>query len=253
MSDVKAAHRTLDLFETFATVQKPLPLLQLAHALEIPQSSCFALVRTLLSRGYLYEVAPRAGYYPSRRLFDRAGAIAAADPVVTRLGPHLRALRDETGETIVLAKRQQHQAVYLDVVESLQTIRYAMPVGTLKPLHTTSVGKALLSTLAPAARARLLREAGLTRFTERTLTGADALEADIADAQARGWFGNFGESVADVGAVAVPVALHGDWYAIAVAGPEHRIRAWRDAHGAALAALSRRLAETEADETAGPH
>lgn len=242
MSDVKAAHRTLDLFEKFSSVQKPLPLLQLAQALQMPQSSCFALVRTLLSRGYLYEVAPRAGYYPTRAMFDRASAIVAADPAVLRLGPLVRALRDESGETIILAKRQDHQVIYLDVAESPQTIRYSMPVGTMKPLHTTSVGKALLSTMPLAARARLLRDAGLQRFTQHTVGSQIELESDLSASAERGWFTNFSESVQDVGAVAVPYRVHGDWYSVAIAGPEHRIRAQLTSHVAALSRLRALLA-----------
>ncbi len=68
MSDVKAAVRTLELFEAFAEAKRPIPLLQLATRLGLPKSSCFALVGTLAARGYLYEIAPRAGYYPTRRL-----------------------------------------------------------------------------------------------------------------------------------------------------------------------------------------
>ena len=55
MSDVKVALRTLNLFELFAKQRQPLVLSDLAEQLDIPSSSCLALIRTLSQRGYLYQ------------------------------------------------------------------------------------------------------------------------------------------------------------------------------------------------------
>ena len=56
---VKTAARTLDVFECFAEARRPLSLSELARAIEAPVSSCFALIRTLEDRGYLYAVGRR--------------------------------------------------------------------------------------------------------------------------------------------------------------------------------------------------
>lgn len=242
MTEVKAAIRTVELFELFARTGRPLRLLEMAEQLELPQSSCFGLVRTLHGRGYLYELAPRGGYYPSRRMLDQMQAIAAADPLVTRVMRHLESARDDSGETVVLAKMQGAGVVYLALAESPQTIRYSSSVGTRKPLHSTSVGKALLSRLPPSARRRIIGEAKLEGFTERTITDPEALEKEIERSAARGWFSSGGESIDDVGAVAVPVRLMGDWYAIAIAGPVDRIRRHLQGHVDRLDALRAELA-----------
>jgi DNA-binding IclR family transcriptional regulator len=59
MNEVKLVARTLDLFEVFAAEQRPLALNQLARLLDVPMSSCLALIRTLVGRGYLIEVRKR--------------------------------------------------------------------------------------------------------------------------------------------------------------------------------------------------
>lgn len=115
--DVKLVARTLDLFELFAAERRPLPLTELARLLNVPASSCLAMARTLVSRGYLYEVRKRGGYYPTRRLQTIAAAIDATDPVVDIVHPHLVALRDASHETAVLGKIQGVSVTYLDVVE----------------------------------------------------------------------------------------------------------------------------------------
>ena len=220
---VKTAGRTLDLFEAFAREGKPLSLSQLARAIGAPVSSCFGIVRTLEARGYLYEVKARAGYYPTKLLFERARAIASRDPLAERFVPLLEKLRDETGETVLLAKRLERQAVYLIVLDSLHSIRYSPKVGEFRPLHASASGKALLGSVAPALRNALLSGMKLPRVTSRTITSRAALEADLGEGRARGWYVTHGESVADLMAVAVPVTVTGETYSVALAGPMHRL------------------------------
>jgi IclR family transcriptional regulator, acetate operon repressor len=221
--NVKTAGRTLDLFEAFACERKPLSLSQLARAIGAPVSSCFGIVRTLEARGYLYEVKARGGFYPTKLLFEHARVIASHDPLAERFVPLLEKLRDQTGETVLVSKRLHRQAVYLEVLESPHSIRYSPKVGEFRSLHASASGKALLGSLAPAVRSELLTGMKLPRVTSRTITSRAALEADLGEGRARGWYVTRGETVADLMAVAVPVAVNGETYSVALAGPMHRM------------------------------
>src|SRR3546814_539311 len=103
---------------------------------KIPMSTCHSVVKSLEQNGFLYFISSREAY-PTRRLWDLANQINKNDPVATQLAPLLGALRDKTGETVILGIRQGDQAVYLLVVESNQTIRYSSSVGEFKPLHSS--------------------------------------------------------------------------------------------------------------------
>lgn len=222
-ADVKTAVRTLKLFEAFAQRKQPLVLSELAEQLDIPASSCLLLIRTLLQRGYLYETGRRAGYYPTRRLYDYAAEIISHDPVIERVRPPLEGLRDKTGETVTLAKLQGTRLIYLLVIDSPQIVRPVIQAGLLRPVHSTATGKALLATLAAPVRKALLAEAGMARLTPRTLPSLARLEADIAAGEQRGWFGNEGESVPDLNGIAVPLRINNDAYAVSVMGPGYRL------------------------------
>jgi IclR family acetate operon transcriptional repressor len=65
---MKSAARTFDLFETFAKMQTPLSLSDLARQMKMPVSTCFNLVRTFESRGFLYSLGSRRGLYPTKRM-----------------------------------------------------------------------------------------------------------------------------------------------------------------------------------------
>src|SRR5690606_18247204 len=223
--DVKTATRVLDVFNLFAEVQRPMIYSEIAAHMGIPLSSCHALLKTMVARGYLYELGKKEGYYPTQKLLHVANVICKRDPLVTALEPLLMNLRDQSRETAILAKLAGDAVVYLGVVESNETIRYSHQPGGFKSLHATSSGKALLAVLEPDERNALLAQyTDWTAFTSNTLHSRKALEADIEAGRQRGWHRSMGENVEDVMSVALGFRVHGQPFAIVLAGPLTRVQ-----------------------------
>ncbi|MDL9999521.1 IclR family transcriptional regulator [Variovorax sp. J22P240] len=221
---VKTALRVIDIIEAFAQEKQPLALTEMARLLDMPVSSCLGLIRTLEERGYVYETGRRQGFYPTSRLLAMAQVIAANDPVLDRVKPALQELRDAARETVVFGKfREEGRVVYLEVMPAPQSIRYSAEAGETRPAYANSLGRALLSTLAPDARRQLLKATKLVRLTDATLTTPAAIEQELERAAARGWYGNLGESIPDLIGLAWPLRIGGQAYAISVAGPRYRL------------------------------
>jgi DNA-binding IclR family transcriptional regulator len=232
--NVKTADRTLDLLELFARELRPLNLSQISELLGIPLSSSHALIRTLRARGWLYELSRRQGYYPSGRLGVVAQAIAAANPLARLVGPILSALRDEAKESVVLVKRQRERVVYLDVFETDESVRFSPIPGETKPLHTTASGKAILSTLSPDALRDELRTLRLAPVTENSITTARELKEQIERGRKRGYWLVAGENTRELMAIAAPVRIGGEVFAVVLGGPPQRFRAALSAHAERL-------------------
>jgi DNA-binding IclR family transcriptional regulator len=128
---VPAAARTLALLEAFRVARRPLSLSELARLAGVPLSSCHGLVKTLERKGFLYFPAQREAY-PTRKLLEMAREIEANDPVAARLTPLLEALRDATGETVILGARQGNSVIYLLVLDSPQIVRYTARAGEMR-------------------------------------------------------------------------------------------------------------------------
>lgn len=245
--DVKTAGRTVELFEAFSRVQTPLTLAELGRELDVPSSSCFNLVGALQNRGYLYSIGTRRRIYPTRRLFEVASLIVGREPVVARVEELLKRLRDRTAETVIFGARQGAKAIYLSVIEGPQTIRYTGHAGDLKPLHSSAAGKALLSTLARPELEKLVAGLKLEKMTASTIVDVDALMANLAVIETRGYAETRGENVPDVMAIAMPVRIDGSTYALVVAGPmqrfesnfEQNLAALRETHAQILDVHSR--------------
>jgi DNA-binding IclR family transcriptional regulator len=239
---VKAAARALDVFEAFGACQRPLTLTELAGRIEVPASSCFALIQTFVARGYLRS-GERRTYYPTRRMLANMQAIVAGDPLSEGLSAALVRLRDATGETVILGKRQGDEVLYLEVAESAQTVRYTTSIGVLKPLHSSAMGKAFLGSMGEEELAELLANLPLPAITPHTLTSPAALGADIAEGRARGWYTTRGENVDDVMAFALTHAVGGEEVGITVAGPVHRMERDGEGHVVALLRIRNELRE----------
>jgi IclR family acetate operon transcriptional repressor len=239
--NVKSAQRVLDILQFYSTSRRPATLSGLAEALAMPKSSCLAILNTLVSNGYIYQVHSNLGYYPTRRWLDAATIITANDPVILRIGRQLIQLRDETEETVILGRAAGTRIMYIEVVESLRTIRYTAHVGQFKPLHGTASGKALLGSLNEAERRALISQLDLVALTPRTITNAEMLGLDVAAGRARGWYVTVGENEPDTTAVAAPARVAEEIYIVIVAGTTQRLEGRLEEIGRGLQATCRAI------------
>jgi DNA-binding IclR family transcriptional regulator len=220
----KIVDRTLDLLELFGREKRPLSLSDIASLLSIPISSCHDVVKAMQQRGYLYEIAPRAGYYPTLRLHTLGKEIGDNDPVLTRTEALLRSLRDTFDESVLLAKASGLNARYLLVFEPTHPLRILVKVGdSIRSLYGTSAGKALLGSLDDGALATFLRSAKLVSLTDRTITSAAALRKDIDLGRKRGWYVNREESLDGVTTISVTFRWNAILYIGTIAGPSSRL------------------------------
>lgn len=238
--------RSLEVLDTFRVARRPLSLTEISRLAALPVSTCHGVVRALEHHGFLYFLSPREAY-PTRRLWDMASVIEANDPVAQRLAPALQALRDRTGETVILGTRQHGRVLYLLVVESTQSIRYSSRAGDHKPLHSSSIGKCMLGALSDAELDAWLAANPLDAITDRTVTDAAALRRELVASRERGYYVTRGENVADVMAVAAPLRLGSLTLGVAVAGPLHRMEPAEAHIVAALRACVQDIADQGAE------
>jgi DNA-binding IclR family transcriptional regulator len=220
----KIVERTLDFLELFAERKRPLSLSEISKLLGIPISSCHDVLQALHERGYLYEIAPRAGYYPTLRLLDVAKAIADNDPVVLRAEQTLGALKDAIDETVLLSKANGATSTYLLTLEPAHVLRFRISVGdNIRSLYATSGGKAQLSSWSDEALDEYLRDVQLTPFTQHTVSSKSDLRAEILAGRKRGWFLNDEESMEGVITLSAPFVWNTAVYVVTIAGPKARL------------------------------
>ncbi len=222
----KIVERTLDFIELFAAERKPLSLSDISRLLGIPASSCHDVLRALSARGYIYEIGPRAGFYPTVRLLNLARTISQNDPILLRAELLLRKIRDTIDESVSLAKAGNTNATYLLVFEPSHPLRFIVDAGSqVRSLHATSAGKAFLGSLGKDEFESWLKGAKLTPMTAKTIGSKQDLRDDIELSKRRGYFLNQAESFEDATTVSSLFRWQGASYIVTVAGPTSRMAA----------------------------
>jgi IclR family acetate operon transcriptional repressor len=227
MIKVPAAERTLKVFEAFQRVRRPMSLSEIAEHIDAPISSCHDLVEVLLDQGYLFRLESHRLLYPTRKVLDLAGGIAASDPIIASVSPHAEWLRDSTGEAVLVSKRQGSFAQYLLAFEGVPTYTSIVQPGDFTNLHSCASGKALLGTMDPKRLMRWVETSRLKKVTEETITDRSKLLLDLQSGREQGFFETRGENMPGVSALAMAHRLCDETLAIAVAGPTDRIRSER--------------------------
>ncbi len=119
--------------------------------------------------------------------------------------PPLQHMRDQTGDSASLAVLSGSDILYVTHVSTDRRFRLATGVGTRYPFHATSMGKALVAFRSEAEIETLLAGAPFTRFTERTVTDADALRERLSLVRERGYDSALDELDYGIVSVAVPI------------------------------------------------
>jgi len=219
---VKQAANVLELMEYFARRKRPATMAEISDDLGWPRSSTFNLVGTIAEKGWLYEPRIRGGYYPSPRWLKLARVVADAEPLPEAVHAVVLRVADETGETTAIGALAGTSAILIDVVESRQSVRYFAEVGERVPVYASSVGRAILAQYSPEERQAIYRRIRFEPFSGTTPMTVERIEADLQEAEERGYHQSSSEYIPDLAGVALPLPLDARRLSIVVAGPTSR-------------------------------
>lgn len=167
------------------------------------------------------------------RLGSRLGELGgpAADALLERAAPVLARLRDSTGESAQLYRRQGDRRICVAAAERATGLRDTVPVGSSLPMTAGSAAQVLL---AWAPEESVVRAAA---FTPRTLS----------EVRRRGWAHSVAERESGVASVSAPIRTRDGRVvaAVSVSGPLERLtRSPGRLHAEAVCAAAAELARS---------
>ncbi len=202
---VKSAVRTVELLEYLAARHdEPARLREISDALEMPRSSAHALLRTLVSQGWVRSDPTGTLYGIGIRALLVGTSYLDSDPYLPLIVPFLEDLRAALDETFHLGRLDGTDIVYLATRESQQYTRTASRVGRRLPAYATALGKSLLAERFGVDRDRHVPSA-LTPLTARTITDRAALDRELDEVRLRGYACDDGENTVGLRCFAVPL------------------------------------------------
>lgn len=221
---IRALDRALDILDLIAS-SSGLTLSEIGQRLDMAPSTVHRVLVTLAARGVAETDPATQAWHVGPTAFRHGSAFMRRSGLVERARPLLRRLMEQTGETANLGILNGDAVLFLSQAETHETIRAFFPPGTRSALHASGIGKALLAHVRPAQLRLMLQGMELQRFTDKTLTEAQALEQDLARIRARGYSLDNEERTPGMRCIAAPIFdLSGEAAAgISVSGPTLRM------------------------------
>jgi IclR family transcriptional regulator, KDG regulon repressor len=202
LSSVRNAAR---LLKVFLSREPELGVSEIARRIGVGKSTVHRLLTTLAAEGLIEQDARTGGYRLGIAVFELGEAVRVHMDLHAAAGPVLAMLREQTRESSQVGILDGHEVVYVDRLESTQSLRLFTETGRRVPVHCTSSGKVLLAHLAPEQLAAVLDRAPLTQLTPHTITSREALLTELAYVRQRGWAEAVQERELGIASIAAPI------------------------------------------------
>jgi DNA-binding IclR family transcriptional regulator len=223
---VKSAARVLEILEVFGGERRPLTATEIQRRLDLPASSTFFLLKSLVSLGYLSFDADTRRYFPTLRV-PLLGAWID-DPRITahRIESVMRTLQEQTGETVTLACQNDLDMQVLHVISNRGVLSASCQPGMTAPIWGCATGWALLAHKHEAELARIVERSNRQLPEGTAPLDAGVLKRRINAAMQRHTVALFDSVIKGSGAIAcmIPWARMSRPLALGVGGPSERIR-----------------------------
>lgn len=242
--------RLFALLEVIAEKDEFFSLQSLVEETGIPKPTLHRMLQQLESSGIIQRDGDNRHYSSGVRLRRLAENILLNNTTHSARHAVLTQLAQEVGESCNLTALSGGEIIYVDRVETEAPLRFYLQAGSRVPVHCSATGKLFLADMTASQRKRLLANAPLTQYTEKTITDLDALETEIDNVKHTGYAIDNEEFLPGLFCVAVlvPAPSGRSNLSIAIQAPIMRLKPEQALHFLpALQRAAKAMAEIERD------
>ena len=163
-------------------------LQQIADALEMPKSSAYVIVQTLLSLNYLSTMKHNdKKYCLGIEVFSLGMKYVNGLDLVKQCALYLNPLAEKRNKTAFVGVLDSDAIVYIHKYVGKNAILASCALGSRKEVHATALGKAILAFLNEKERNRIIDRVSLKSVTEYSITDKKKFLEELALTRRRGY------------------------------------------------------------------
>lgn len=218
----------MSLYKGFAIIEclsrnGEMSIQQLSSELDMNKSTVHRFLSSLHSMGYVKQDPLNKHYSLTYKFLQLGREKNGHESLVSQVHPFMEKLLSATGESVHLAVIQDSKVVYIDQVESHNTIRVNVEIGKTFPAYSVGVGKAMLAFLPESELTDLYKDVLFVKLTEKTIDSLEKLQDELQIIRERGYALDNEECMEGLACVAVPLfSLGSPVAAISVTFPRFR-------------------------------
>ena len=170
----------------FSPEEPRLSLSEISHRLQMPKSTIYNLLNTLVAVGYVERVEGDQ-YALGTAIIGLTPSVRVNVELRDRAAPYLRRLADDSHESVYLTIKDGQSALYIYAIESSGRLLARTAVGLHASLYCTSVGKAILAFLPEDEQDQICTAITYDPFTSQTIRDAAQLKRNLVETRERGY------------------------------------------------------------------
>lgn len=202
---VQTLDRAFDIVELLSREPGGLNLTDLSARVGLNKSTAYRILQSLQERGYVEKRAEGRVYRLGLEFIELSSAFLNSLELKTEAQPFLNQLSRQTGQTVFMAILQDSDVVYIDKVESFNSLRRYQIIGKRMPLYATSLGKALLTGMSDAEIVKMYEQKSFEKLTPKTIDNVRDLLREVELTRKRGWAHDNQENEAGTMCVGAPI------------------------------------------------
>jgi DNA-binding IclR family transcriptional regulator len=191
------------LFNTLQVEERSVT--EISKALGMLPSKVSRMIRTLENEGFFEKNLENGKYRLGVQFFELGMAYVFNFPLRKVLRPHLEEIFKELNLTTSWGMLKNDKVIVVDRIQNLNIDLLTHRLGLNIPIHSTSIGKALLAYLPEKEQDRILRSNNLAKFTKATLTDQKLIKKHLKLIKERGYSTDEGETHEDLNCMAAPI------------------------------------------------
>jgi len=198
--------RTLSILETVAHSTSGLTNSDISRRLKLPKSSASYILRILENRGYLTRETNSGKYRLGLKLMGLTRESATHTDIREVAKPIMESFVKRSNLATHLAVLDNGRAVYVEKVENANSfIKMDIWVGHRLPVHSTAIGKVLLSEMPETEVTAILDLRGMEKKTGKTINNAKRFLKELEKVRTFGFAVDNEENASGVRCVASPI------------------------------------------------
>ncbi|MGI6128928.1 MAG: IclR family transcriptional regulator [bacterium] len=224
-SQLKVMSKVADILELFRQEEDELGITEISRKLDISKSTVHRIVSSLHSIGLLCRAADSQKYMLGFKLLELAEVLTRQLDVHKVALPYMRALRDQTNETVALHLLRGRSRVCVAQVEGHHQLRRVYEeVGIGLPLYLGAAGKAIMAYLPPVEVEAIFLEARTGTTFDGKSVDTSSLQKQLELVKKQGYAVTSAERTSGITSVASTIFKAGNTVAgsINVSGPSSR-------------------------------
>ncbi|UVI28013.1 IclR family transcriptional regulator [Paenibacillus spongiae] len=204
-SVVKSADRVLDILELLAVEQHSINLVEIARKLDMPTSSTYKILQNMLARGYLETDVSEKMFKLGYKVLEIATKYSQNTDLISQFQNFAQKIVQDINEAAFLSIREKDMILYVSEKQSSHPVRFVSHMGMKLPIHSTAMGKAMLSKLTDQEIYGLFPSNQLGKLTDGTIQEREQLLKQMEEIRQEGLAYSYGEAIQGVQCVAAPI------------------------------------------------